>query len=188
VADTGWSLVACSPALSLVVLCAALLLLSEDSCALLPHSPLLRRPLLLPGPQPLHSPALLDLLLLDALSFEQGLLARLVEGEGAVGREAVVKVLVADLCDAGVVVAGDLDALESEEEDAGEMHVVVCVGDVDLVLEGLWRGGRLVVVVVGGRGGRGRRRRRRRRGGARGGRGGGMHCGLAGKCGLGDLA
>lgn len=79
----------------------------------------------------------------------EGLLVAFIEHKPAVGGEAVVEVLVLDLCDAGVVVAGDLDALESEEEDLGEVEVVLGVCDVDLVLEGGWWGGGACIVVVG---------------------------------------
>jgi hypothetical protein len=43
--------------------------------------------------------------------FSDSLLVILVEDEGAVGGETEVKVFVLDLCDARVVVVGDLDAL-----------------------------------------------------------------------------
>lgn len=75
-----------------------------------------------------------------------------VEGEWAGRCEADVKVLVADLIDSGIGVVGDVNALESQEEDLCETDVVERVRDLYLVLERL--GGR--VGVGGGRHGAGR--------------------------------
>ena len=53
----------------------------------------------------------------------------------AVGNKAKVKVFVLDGGDAGVIVGGDVDAFETEEEDLCEVDIVEGVGDMDLVLE-----------------------------------------------------
>ncbi|OSX67007.1 hypothetical protein POSPLADRAFT_1068318 [Postia placenta MAD-698-R-SB12] len=73
----------------------------------------------------------------------------LLEAEPAGGHEGAGEVLVPDGGDAGVVVAGDVDALELEEEDLGEVHVVEGVGDLHAVLEGAGRGRGALVVVHG---------------------------------------
>lgn len=89
------------------------LLPSDQRHALLTHPSLLARPLALAHTQTLCPSAFLHLDLFDALSLVQGLLVVVVEYKGTVWGKAVVKVLILDLCDAWVVVAVDLDALES---------------------------------------------------------------------------
>lgn len=73
---------------------------------------------------------------LFALCILEGTLVGVVEGEGARGGEAHVKVLVTDLVNARIRVVGDKDAVEFQEEDLCETDIVECVRDLDLVLEG----------------------------------------------------
>lgn len=104
------------------------------------------------GPETLRALGLVPPVALPLLGFLDGTLVGVVEGEGARGRKAHVKVLVADLVYAGVGVVGDVYALEPEEEGLCEADVVVGIRDLNLVLEGEWGGDGLGSGDLGGGG------------------------------------
>lgn len=98
-----------SPPLFLLLL--LLLPFPEDSQTLVSESPLLLLPLALAVAQPLLSTVLLEPLYLPRLHLPHRLLVTLVH-ETAVGHKAEIEILVLHGGNAGIIIGGDLDALE----------------------------------------------------------------------------